>query len=363
MRALTAHAIAWWGSPWPTFPTGSRSATPAGSSALRRWLRRYNAEHVKEAAMLRVWVDAVLGDPELSAEYAQPLDWGRRRMSHYLGRVASATSTWTPCSWLRCSGCSARGPARRPKSRPLRTSSSAVCSAPGGDWTGVSNDFDAVDFFRTPSLYQDPYPYYEYAREHGPVWREPHRGVVIITGFDEAMAVYNDPAVFSSCNTVSGPYTEFPVPLEGDVSELIDKYRDELPFSDQLPSFDPPKHTEQRALLLRLITPKRLKENEEFMWRLADQQIDEFIAAGECEFIRDYAKPFTLLVIADLLGVPEADHDVFRAELQGDRSRQADRPAGSEQASARLRTSRWSSSTSGSPPTSRSAAARRVATS
>jgi cytochrome P450 family 150 subfamily A5 len=88
-----------------------------------------------------------------------------------------------------------------------------------------------------------------------------------------------------------------------------------LPFSDQLPSFDPPKHTEQRGLLMRLITPKRLKENEEFMWRLADRQIDEIHAKGHCEFISEYAAPYTLLVIADLLGVPEADHDTFRSKL------------------------------------------------
>ena len=181
-------------------------------------------------------------------------------------------------------------------------------------------DFDAIDFFRAKDLYQDPYPYYEYVRAHGPVWREPHRGVVMVTGFEEAMAVYNDPVTFSSCNTVSGPFTKFPVPLVGDdISAIIEEHRDTLPFSDQLPSFDPPRHTEQRGLLLRLITPKRLKENEEFMWRLADRQIDEFLARGECEFVREYANPFTLLVIADLLGVPEADHGTFRQELQEDR--------------------------------------------
>ncbi|MGO9872814.1 MAG: cytochrome P450 [Acidimicrobiia bacterium] len=184
----------------------------------------------------------------------------------------------------------------------------------------TSFDFDEIDFFRAPSLYQDPYPYYEYVRAHGPVWREPRRGVVMVTGFDEAMEVYNDPAVFSSCNTVSGPYTKFPVPLEGDdVSAIIEEYRDVLPFSDQLPSFDPPKHTAHRGLLLRLITPKRLKENEEFMWRLADRQIDEFHARGACEFISEYANPFTLVVVADLLGVPEVDHDAFRTELAGNR--------------------------------------------
>jgi cytochrome P450 family 150 subfamily A5 len=183
----------------------------------------------------------------------------------------------------------------------------------------ADTDFDSVDFFRARPLYQDPYPYHEYLREHGPVWREPHHGIVMITGHEEAMAVYNDPETFSSCNTVAGPFFPLPVPLEGDdVSEIIEKYRDELPFSDQLPSFDPPKHTAQRGLLMRLITPKRLKENEEFMWRLAERQIDEFAARGRCELIHEYASPFTLLVIADLLGVPEADHDTFREELQGD---------------------------------------------
>jgi cytochrome P450 len=142
----------------------------------------------------------------------------------------------------------------------------------------------------------------------------------MVTGFDEAMAVYNDSATFSSCNAVSGPYVKFPVPLEGDdVSALIEAHRDALPFSDQLPSFDPPKHTAHRGLLMRLITPKRLAENEEFMLRLAERQIDEFLPLGACEFIHDYANPFTLFVIADLLGVPEGDHETIRQELQGDR--------------------------------------------
>jgi cytochrome P450 len=180
-------------------------------------------------------------------------------------------------------------------------------------------DFDAIDFFRARPLYQDPYPYYEYLRAHGPVWREPHHGVVMVTGYDEAVAVLNDTEHFSNCNTVVGPFAQWPVPLEGhDISEIVERYRDTLPFSDQLPSFDPPKHTAHRALLMRLITPKRLRENEGFMWRLADRQLDELVANGRCEFVRDYANPFTLLVIADLLGVPEEDHETFRKELQGD---------------------------------------------
>jgi cytochrome P450 len=177
-------------------------------------------------------------------------------------------------------------------------------------------DFDAVDFFRDDSLVADPYPYFEHLRSRCPVTREPHHGVVMVTGYEEAIAVYHDTATFSSCNSVTGPFPGFPVPLEGDdVSALIEEHRDELPMSDQLPTFDPPKHTAHRALLMRLITPKRLKENEEFMWRLADRQIDEFAARGECEFVGEYAQPFAMLVIADLLGVPESDHPAFREML------------------------------------------------
>jgi len=181
-------------------------------------------------------------------------------------------------------------------------------------------DFEAVDYFRDRALFADPYAYLADLRGRCPVAREPHHDVVMVTGFDEAVAVYSDHTTFSSCNSVSGPFPGFPVPLVGDdVSDLIEAHRDELPFSDQLPSFDPPKHTAQRALTMRLITPKRLKENEQFMWTLADRQIDEFLHNGRCEFVGEYAGPYTLLVIADLLGVPPADHDTFRSRLTGPR--------------------------------------------
>ena len=177
---------------------------------------------------------------------------------------------------------------------------------------------DSIDFFRDQSVVADPYPYFDSLREQCPVRREPHHGVVMVTGYDESCAVYQDVATFSSCNSVTGPFPGFPVPLEGDdVSELIEQYRDELPMSDQLPTFDPPKHRDHRGLLMRLLTPKRLRENEAFMWRLADRQLDVFLPEGECEYIGDFAGPYTLLVIADLLGVPDDHHEMFLERLQG----------------------------------------------
>jgi cytochrome P450 len=181
-------------------------------------------------------------------------------------------------------------------------------------------DFDAIDFFRDQTLVEDPYPYFDFLRGECPVRREGHHDVMMVTGYDEALAVYHDTDRFSSCNSVTGPFPGFPVPLEGDdVSELVDEHREELPFSDQLPTMDPPMHKAHRGLLMRLITPKRLKENEAFMWDLADRQIAEFVDRGEFELVTDFAGPFTLLVIADLLGVPDEDRPMFREELQGNR--------------------------------------------
>jgi cytochrome P450 len=174
-------------------------------------------------------------------------------------------------------------------------------------------DWKTIDYFSDDSLVEDPYDYFDDLRSACPVLPIQHLGVVAVTGYDEAMDVYRDPETFSSCNSVVGPFATFPVPLEGDdVGAIIDRYRDQLPMNEHMVTMDPPEHTRERALVMRLLTPKRLKENEEFIWRLAGRQLDEFIDDGRCEFIRAYTQPFAMLVVADVLGVPEEDHERFR---------------------------------------------------
>jgi cytochrome P450 len=177
--------------------------------------------------------------------------------------------------------------------------------------------FESVDFFTDASLIPDPYPYFDHLRGRCPVTTQSEQGVVTITGHREALAVYKDPA-FSSCVSVAGPFSGLPFQPEGDdIGDLIEAHRSQIPMSEHIVTQDPPEHTRTRGLLSRLLTPKRLKDNEDFMWRLADQQLDEFLSRGTCEFLDDYARPFSGLVIADLLGVPTEDHEEFRAVFSG----------------------------------------------
>ncbi len=177
----------------------------------------------------------------------------------------------------------------------------------------TTTDWKTIDFFTDQGLVEDPYAYFDDLRAAGPVLPLPHLGVVAVSGYDEALAVYRDTDTFSSCNSVVGPFATFPVPLEGDdITDIVAEHRHQLPMHEHMVTMDPPDHTRERALVMRLLTPKRLQENEAFMLGLAERQLDEFAADGSCEFISAYAQPFAMLVVADVLGVPEEDHQRFR---------------------------------------------------
>ena len=182
------------------------------------------------------------------------------------------------------------------------------------------SNYETIDFFTDQSLVPDPHPYFDYLRSQNPVLRLPHHGVVAVTGYEEATEVYKDPETFSNIVALGGPFPPLPFQPEGDdIGPQIDEHRSYFPMNEHMVTMDPPDHTRARSVLSKLLTPSRLKQNEEFMWRLADRQLDEFLVNGECEFISEYSKPFATLVIADLLGVPEEDHKEFRVVLGADK--------------------------------------------
>jgi cytochrome P450 len=173
------------------------------------------------------------------------------------------------------------------------------------------NDYSKVDFFTDPSVIDDPQPYFHHLRSKCPVLREPFHGAFMVTGYPEAMELYNGQRrTFSSCVAVTGPIPPLPFKPEGDdVSPQIELHRRNMPFGNQLVAFDGAEHLAQRTLLTQLLTATRLQKNAEYMQGLADRLIDRFIEQGRCEVVSDYAHAMSTLVICDLLGVPEADRD------------------------------------------------------
>ena len=137
-------------------------------------------------------------------------------------------------------------------------------------------EFDTLKFFSDEALVIDPYKYYAEQRSQCPVSFDENQGIMAVTGYDEAVAVYRDASNFSACNAVIGPMVGLPFEPSGDdITEQIESHRAEMPFSDFMSTLDPPHHTNVRALLSRLMTPRRLKENEQFLWALVDRQLDE----------------------------------------------------------------------------------------
>ena len=175
-------------------------------------------------------------------------------------------------------------------------------------------DLETVDWFADTALVTDPYPYFETLRSRCPVRHLAHPGVVAVTGYEQAVEVYRDTATYSSCNAVGGPFPPVvtPSPEVTDISDVITQSRDQWPFSEFMVTMDGEDHDSERNLLRKLLTPRRLKENEAALAGIADRCMDAFIDTGRCEVVNEYGKPFTTWAIADLLGVPEED----RAEVQ-----------------------------------------------
>jgi cytochrome P450 len=177
-------------------------------------------------------------------------------------------------------------------------------------------DFAQTDLFLDLLRADDPYPYFVYRRAQGPVVRLPAHDTVAVTGFAEALQVHLDHDNFSAVNSVTGPLPPIPfVPTGADITAQIEAHRHAMPFGEDVLTLDQPRHTLLRSLMMRLFTPRRLKEMEAGIARLADRLLDEIEARGSCELVSDYAKPFATLAIADLLGVPAADREQFRAVL------------------------------------------------
>jgi cytochrome P450 len=171
-------------------------------------------------------------------------------------------------------------------------------------------DLDTRDFFTDPGVADDNPGYAASLRSKCPVLREPHHGVLMVTGYDEALEVLSTrSASFSSAVSVTGPIPPLPFTPHGDdLREQVRENRPNMPWTEHLATMDGAEHAANRALLQQLLTHSRLKANEEFVSGLVVRLVDGLIDKGGCEITEDFAHALSTLVIADLLGVPEEEH-------------------------------------------------------
>ncbi|WP_284742779.1 cytochrome P450 [Amycolatopsis sp. RTGN1] len=88
--------------------------------------------------------------------------------------------------------------------------------------------------------------------------------------------------------------------------------------SPQLPgmfiAMDPPDHGRLRKRLTGAFTVKRMKQLEEHIAEIVEQQLDHLARlAPPVDLVKEFALPVPSLVICELLGVPYEDRDSFQA--------------------------------------------------
>jgi cytochrome P450 len=173
------------------------------------------------------------------------------------------------------------------------------------------------DYFTDRLILKDPYAYFEAIRAKGPIYRHPHSGIVFVTGFEEVLEVLKNTQDFSSAIAPQGPAVPLPFkPLGSNITPQIEAHRSEFIGGDLVVAYDDQQHARSRSLLTRLFTPSRLKANEQFISEYSDHLVKTAVAKGGCELIKEIATPFVTLVIADLLGVPADDRQLFMDAIE-----------------------------------------------
>lgn len=173
------------------------------------------------------------------------------------------------------------------------------------------------NFYQDARVIQDPKSYFDFKRAQSPVAWEPFHGTLMVTGYEEALAVLTDrKGVFSNASSIVGPIPGLPFQPQGsDIRAQLDAHRAELPWADHLVTFDGAKHAEYRALLGGLLTFKRLKQNEAYLYELVDRLIDGFAAGRTIEVVSEFAHATTVYAISDLMGIPMDDRAILLEQI------------------------------------------------
>src|SRR5579883_1635829 len=154
----------------------------------------------------------------------------------------------------------------------------------------AQSTFDRFD----PTFLSDPYPFYKMLYGQPPMVLELEMRTVLLARYADVVAALRDPHTFSSApiRQISQAH------IFGGVPTLI--------------LTDPPVHTRLRRLVNQAFAPRRIREMEPRIRQIANDLLDKVENAGSFEAMKDLAEPLPTMVIAEVLGVPAADYQMFK---------------------------------------------------
>ncbi|WP_433262885.1 cytochrome P450 [Actinosynnema sp. CS-041913] len=129
-----------------------------------------------------------------------------------------------------------------------------------------------------------------------PVRFEEETGMWTVYGHEEAVALLGDPKTFSSAHVNE----LFPIEMEASMSE------------GNLLDMDPPDHRKLRNLVSKAFSAKVVADLEPRIAALTHELLDAAVDGGRLELVNDLAYPLPVIVIAELLGLPASDRELFR---------------------------------------------------
>jgi unspecific monooxygenase len=147
-----------------------------------------------------------------------------------------------------------------------------------------------------PAFVQTPYPFYDRARAAGPFFRWQDYGLVCTTSSAAVNAIFRDRRFGREVPAERRQ----PVP-----PHLAPFYAVE---AHSMLELEPPRHTRLRGLVLRAFTSRRITALAPEITQLSHDLIDR-LPDGEFDLLRQFGQRLPVIVIARLLGVPEAMSD------------------------------------------------------
>jgi cholest-4-en-3-one 26-monooxygenase len=120
-------------------------------------------------------------------------------------------------------------------------------------------------------------------------------GFWAVTKYEDVVTVSKDPGRFSSHR--GGTNIQDYPPENLSTIQLL------------MLNMDPPQHNKFRRLVSQGFTPRMVARIEPRVREATRSIIDKVAAKGECDFVRNIAAELPLVVIADLMGVPQEDRD------------------------------------------------------